>query len=1086
MTTIGELVHSHAGTNPDQAAFVYLDAEMNESVLTYGDLDASARRIAAFLEAESEADRPALIVYPHGLDFVRAFFGCIYAGKIAVPLRPPSARRNLDTFHRVLSDSSADIILSPDELHDRLLRSINGKISVPWVTPHPEETHHRLDGPAKRDQHAVAFLQYTSGSTGSPKGVMVDHASLILNLDFSQRVFGHDGTTVGGSWLPMFHDMGLIGMILGSLHCGATSYLVSPEDFIRNPLLWLRMISKYRVETTATPNFGFEHCVNSISSGSDLDLDLDLSTLSTAIVGAEPVRHETLLAFWERFAAWGLRPDIFFPSYGMAEATLYISSARFDVRNPGKAFRFVKADMDVGVATVASGDEVEHSYACVPHGDPSPDVEIRIVDPETREVVADGEVGEIWVTAAHVATGYWRNPDATGKTFGNADPSGGLGSFLRTGDLGFYIDGAFYISGRLKDLLIIRGVNHFPQDIESTVEQASDGIQPFGVAVIAFAEVPERIVVVAELRRERIREERFAELRSTITKSVSDVHGVRASQIEFTRPYALPKTTSGKIRRSETARMILSGELPLIGAEAPNRAFRAPAIPDISQVEPTGESEGLASWIADWVEQRLDLEELDLDASIASVGIDSITSIELAASLSKRIGSEVDPTYLWTEPSVRSLSARLLSGSNLGGKPTQFVEDAQLADGITIANSPRLGSVDVPDSIFLTGATGFLGAYLLADLIASSNADVTVLVRADDASSGFERLRQSARTYGLPERLPEERIHVFAGDLGVDEFGSHSEYDRIREVASTVVHSAALVDFTLSYPAFRDSTIMGTNRVLQLCASGRSKQLHHVSSVAVFESEALHGTVVDESTEPIPHEGIRMGYSQAKWASERLAIAARKAGLPVTIYRPSLISGDSVSGAWSESDFLIRLLVGCVEMKAFALFDFDLDATPVDYVSRAIILSLLDRHASASGSGEVSRALPHTIHLNSSDSTPWESIGEALIECGLDVELLEYREWRARFNEIAAVSYDNVLFPFRSFFLEGDGVSIPQLYRREVRPRVDRSHSVEYLSKIGVPDPPSFTHLLKQSYAPHLRGLVHKRKDTTVDMAKRS
>lgn len=534
-----------AAVSPARRAYVFLDEHGQEKdVLTYGELHSRALGVAAWLAGHCVPGDRALLVFPQGHEFIAAFFGCLYAQVIAVPVRPPRRNRVQDATLGIAADCGPAAILSVSSMLGAARLALEPAcgqlpgLPVDQVPPDPGFRPRPCAG------GAIAFLQYTSGSTAAPKGVMVSHGNLAANQLMIQRAFGHDENSAIVGWTPFFHDQGLIGNVLQPLHIGATCIMMSPMSFIRWPLGWLSAISRYRAHTSGGPNFAFDACVARAARGGMPDLDL--SSWKVAFNGAEPVQPDTLRRFAETFAPYGFSPSALYPCYGLAEATLMVTGSR-----KGRGPRVIDADPEaLGRGRFARpargrGRPLAGSGLILAGED------VRIVDPGTRRPCAAHQVGEVWVAGDHVAQGYWRQPAISAGTFA-AQCDGEAGRrYLRTGDLGLVIDGELYVVGRLKDLMIIRGRNYYPQDIERTVQLAHPALQPAGCA--AFS-VPggdgERLVVVQEVRRGQRLTADLADAAASIRAAVVREHQLSLGDLVLTAPGRLPKTTSGKIRRA--------------------------------------------------------------------------------------------------------------------------------------------------------------------------------------------------------------------------------------------------------------------------------------------------------------------------------------------------------------------------------------------------------------------------------------------------------------------------------------------------------------------------------------------------------
>ena len=548
-SSLPEVLRQRAALTPTGTAYVFLDEQGEEvAALTYAELHARALAVARELARLCAPGDRALLVFPSGLDFVVAYFGCLYAHVLAVPVNPPRRNRVQDATRSVVRDCAPAAVLTVTAMLDAIRPQLDADCgTLHWL---PVDAVGAGGGDAGQDvaggpwpAESVAFLQYTSGSTAQPKGVLVTHGNLVANQEMIRRSFGHDERSTVVGWAPLFHDQGLIGNVLQPLYVGATCVLMSPMTFLRRPLLWLSVISRYRAHTSGGPNFAFDACTARAERGEVPELDL--SCWKVAFNGAEPVRPATLLRFAELFAPSGFAAEAMHPCYGLAEATLLVTGSR-----KGRAPRLLEADVDELARRRCVPAPPGKGRVLAGSGLVDPD-EVRIVDPDTGRPCPPGHVGEVWVTGAHVSQGYWRLPGATAETF-HAECAGEPGPrHLRTGDLGTVVDGELYVVGRLKDVIVLRGRNHHPHDIEHTVAAAHPALQPGAGA--AFA-VPgpdgDRLVVVQEIRRDHRRTAAVAEVTAAVRAALAQEHGLSAREVVLTTPGRLPKTSSGKIRRT--------------------------------------------------------------------------------------------------------------------------------------------------------------------------------------------------------------------------------------------------------------------------------------------------------------------------------------------------------------------------------------------------------------------------------------------------------------------------------------------------------------------------------------------------------
>ncbi len=570
-----DLLGERAQSQPDQIAYIFLlDGETESQSFTYSELDAKARAIAAHLQ--SIPGERALLLYPSGLEFISAFFGCLYAGVVAVPVYPPRRNQKLSRLLNIVNDAQACIALTTTSIladleqrwasdgelaqlklvaTDTIVANPLGALSVgelnsPRVAPQDLV-------PLSVTGSSLAFLQYTSGSTGRPKGVMVSHGNIIHNQQIIHQGFGHSKQSIGVSWLPLFHDMGLILNVVQPMYLGFPSILMPPVAFLQKPIRWLKAISNYRATTSGAPNFAYDLCVKKIQP--EDFANLDLSSWDVAFNGAEPVRADTLNKFGQKFANCGFNYRAFYPCYGMAETTLFATGGH---KNHLPVIQGVLAGELEENSVVESDISSPESRRLVGVGRPYLNTTVIIVNPESLTPCEPGKVGEIWVRGGSVTSGYWNRPQATQETFQASLKDTEDGPFLRTGDLGFFSKGELFVTGRLKDLIIIRGRNYYPQDIELTVEKSHPALRSnCGAAFSHQVEGSERLVVVQEVERTYLRKLNIDEVTEAIHQAVSSEHELVIDTIVLLKPGRIPKTSSGKIQRSVCRKQFLDGSL---------------------------------------------------------------------------------------------------------------------------------------------------------------------------------------------------------------------------------------------------------------------------------------------------------------------------------------------------------------------------------------------------------------------------------------------------------------------------------------------------------------------------------------------
>ncbi|MEU3554839.1 non-ribosomal peptide synthetase [Streptomyces fragilis] len=646
-----DLLADTAARAPDRVAFRYLaDGETPAGELTYAGLDAGARAVAARLQALGLAGREVVLLYPSGLDYVTAFFGCLYAGAVAVPAYPPTRQpRSLARIVGIVRDCGAGTVLTTTAFAAKLGSRMPAAAELRVVTTDdvPSDEAELWSRPGA-GADTLAFIQYTSGSTSSPRGVLLTHGNLLSNAAVTQRLFRTGEDTRIVSWLPMYHDMGLIGSVLGTVHSGGSCVLMSPSAFAQRPGRWLEAISRFGATASGAPNFAYDLCVD--RTGPEERALLDLGSWEVAFNGAEPLRPSTLRRFADAFAGSGFRAEAFTPCYGLAEATLLVTGKRW------------------GTAAAVDGAPPSGGAPVVSSGIPADDVRVEIVDAATRRPADPGAVGEIWVGSPGAARGYLGHPELSEATFGATLDGTSGPRFLRTGDLGYLADGELHVVGRLKDLVIVRGRNHYPQDVEQTVELSHEAFRPGGGAVFSVTVgATEHLALVHEI--DRGFEGDLAEVVTAARAAVAAEHRVRPHTVVLIRAGSLPRTSSGKVQRGACRAELLAGSLKVLladhdddrapdtgHAEAPGRPDTGPADPGAPVAVPpdvtaptgsgaaadAGEEARILGFLREQVALILRREDVVPDRPLLELGLDSLGTVDLQHRIAGELGLAVD------------------------------------------------------------------------------------------------------------------------------------------------------------------------------------------------------------------------------------------------------------------------------------------------------------------------------------------------------------------------------------------------------------------------------------------------------------
>jgi thioester reductase-like protein len=913
--------------HPHKLLYSYLD--LNGKPLkeySYGSFLRRTKVIAARLRNDHHfaAEDRLLLAYPPGLEMICAFFGCVRAGLIPVPVYPPGSRGFQSALYKMVhiaKDCQAAGILTSKDYHASLktnlarsgvsasgidLDYISG---LPWIVT--EDFVDAMPVEPFSGTSDTLFLQYTSGSTMEPKGVIVTHQNI---LDTCPLVIDHPAPIVV-SWLPQYHDMGLIGCYLYPALRGGTTYGFAPADFIQRPALWFEAISTYRASATAAPNFAYDYCLRAGRLSSERLEACDLSSLRVLMVAAEPVKPDTYTRFLETFQPYGLKSESFYAAYGLAENTLAVSLGGRNLISVNKrALALGKARLTTEVSEIGAATQI---VSC---GTPLPGLNVKIVDPEQHVALTEGLVGEIWVAGSGKCMGYWKNPELTMKQFHArlVDDSPYDDGYLRTGDMGFFHNGELFVCGRIKDMIILRGQNYYPQDIENVVERASGLIRANCVAAFQIHEDSEpALAIVAEVKNPKA----LPEARK-IAAAVRSFLNVEVALISFIAPRAIPRTSSGKIMRHKTKHLWLENQFTVFSEFSREKDTGGSACgPHIqssfdelkAKYNLTGtESYNLVEAGLDSLDLVVFMHELkellkdkgaEMLARQVDIGVIQRVSVAELFQLAEQLESAPEEALI-----MLRLSLATFREEQREAEKQMMTNDRKL---IFEPSLPApLPEVRSPNHVLLTGGTGFIGPFLIKSLLEQTRAKIFVLVRASDKEQGRQRLRGAMESMGpCGARLLqmfEARVIPICGDLGQANLGlAQQDWDFLANEIDTVFHNGATVNYLFNYDRMRDANVLGTNEVLRLAFEGRPKEFNYVSTTFVFGwavKSVLWETDFNENLELLD-----FGYSQTKWVAEQVVADARSKGLSTRIFRPALVS-PSVTGGGNNFDIAVRLV----------------------------------------------------------------------------------------------------------------------------------------------------------------------------------
>lgn len=758
--TLVDVLCEQAQQRPDKRLYTFLqDDGQAADHLTFAELEQQARAIALHLQEMAPVGSRALLLYPPGLDFIKGLFACLYAGMVAVPLYPPRRNRPDARLLTIVKDTQATLALtnSPilSELEHRLAQApdlaalkwlatdtIGDKAAEDWQAP-----------PIQGD--ALALLQYTSGSTTTPRGVMLTHRNLLHNLALIHTFFETTSDSQGVFWLPPYHDSGLIGGILEPLYCGAHNILMSPLAFLQNPFRWLQTISDTQATISGGPNFAYDLCLQQITP--EQRATLDLSSWQLAFNGAEPVQARTLAQFSATFAACGFRPEAFYPCYGLAEATIMVSGGK---KAALPLVRTYQKTALVESRVIETSVEAEDTRSLVGCGHTASDQQVIIVNPQSRTRCAPDEIGEIWVSGPSVAPGYWQRPEETEAIFQAHLADTGAGPFLRTGDLGFLREGELFVTGRLKDLIIIRGRNHYPEDIELTVEQSHPALPSnSGAAFSIEVEGQERLVIMIELKRSQ-RHASVEEVAAHIRAAIAREHELEVYAVVLLRPGHIPRTSSGKIQRYACRTAFLQETLPTLGVNIQEfqSDLAGPLAPVASMISSEETHPDQLRLEADLQAKLADLlkvspAQIDLDKPIYTLGLGSLAAVAIKRHVETNLNLELPVELLFEEISLRQLIKRILAERAL---PAASFETSQpvKAKSPEISQPPTAIQLDDLSQQPLNKILDFSLLFFAANEAEFSQDKYQLLIEA----AKFADRHDFAAVW-----LPERHFHAFGG-----------------------------------------------------------------------------------------------------------------------------------------------------------------------------------------------------------------------------------------------------------------------------------------------------------------------------------
>lgn len=981
MNTLSDRLDYWVKECPDKLLFEFLDIN-GKSVekYTFAEFDRAARIVATNL-AENynfKKDDRILITYPPGIEMIISFMACVRLGLVPVPTYPPTSSGFQSAYYKmehIAKDCGAAAVLTNGEYYWSLKLNMDRNNIVektvlsqlPWINT--SEFTREADATNYEQKSSFLFLQYTSGSTTDPKGVMVSHENLINN---AENVL--EEAPLGVSWLPQYHDMGLIGYNLFMIVKGGTTIGFSTLDFIRKPALWLETITKYKATHTSAPNFAYDYAMQPGKISDETLASLDLSSLNMMMTAAEPVRAETYHKFYEKFSNYGLKHGVYSAAYGLAENTLAVSkngTTSISLLTDALKKHEIKHHSD------QNGDTTQ-IMSC---GKPLDGQVIKIVDPNSRIELGNDKIGEVWLAGPNKCNGYWGKPEVNEESF-EARIAGENGNakhtFLRTGDLGFIYDDELYICGRAKDMIIIRGANYYPQDIEQIVEQSTKKIRDGYVAAFASEENgEEKLIIIAGIKNKNKIPDH-----NEISDLIREKLNIIPSTITFTTTRSIPKTSSGKIMRQKAKQLWENNELEVIenhtlveeNSDESSKSKSAAGTPFGDLMARYG-FKGDETYSLVHVLDSLDLAVLihDVKELLKNNGAAKMSS-EIDARLLQEISiSEFfDLMQQFSSSSVLAIKRLKKTILKLQKEHNAFEQKRMVQDTKLVfkPETPKYDSEHLKSGkILLTGGTGFLGPFILKSLLEQTNETIYVLVRADNDEKGLERLKEAFELSNIPksEYLDEfeKRVVAVCGDLAKPGLGLDSKsWDFLAKNIHTIYNNGALVNYLFNYEKMRGANVSGTNEIIRLALDGNPSILNHVSTTFIF-GWAVKDTLFETDTCD-SLDLLDFGYSQTKWVSEQIVKDAMDQGLKARIFRPALIT-PSTYGGGNNFDISIRLIAFMINHGITVNSFNQVSFTPVDVVASNFV--------AISGQSE---SINKTVHVTRDDYARMKDITDII------------------------------------------------------------------------------------------------------------
>lgn len=1038
--TLIEILRDGALRHPDRTIYHFLDESggaWTSEDITLGDVYQKTLEMAHMLKKKGlrPGDR-AVIFCMQDYGTIYAVLGCMMAGVVFTIIPPPLDEGKVERFIAVLKSCSPRALISNYALESESGININGRlireafsqvirlkrIYTDRLTPYSKADVVR---PGREDE--LVYLQYTSGSTSAPKGVRITWKNLMKNLEQCMNVYDFNGGRLG-TWVPFFHNLGLVVTICMPLCLPAGDvYFLPTMRFLENPKLWIKMMCDFKINLTVGPGSAFD-AETRIFSAEDA-AKYPLTRVTHFMNGSEFISAKTVEEFASLFA---LADNAMAPGYGLAEAVCLATFASQDYRT----LRLDYAAFQKNRAVLAKeGDEVKEIVSV---GPPVKDVTLVIGNPRTKRVYPDMRIGEIFIAGDSVADGYWGDV-RDNKNF-HIRMEGYDCDFYKTGDLGFLCDGHLYITGRIKEMLIVNGHNIYPSDLQVLMQQRVPSVTASATGFFSYNDgTKERIVAVAEASSGAD----FEKIVRQINNAVSERFGFSFYDVVFVPNRSIPRTDNSKLQMRKTRRMYLNGELQILYS---SRAYRTGTGEKRLLDKSIDRADEVLVQVQSVFEKVLGIEQYSLTDSFLELGGDSLTGFELVSKIEEKFNIKLDLREVLLDSSVSGVAnhvRRVLAGAKGDVRPVNLKAECRLDEEIRITGryAKPVGSCN---KIFLTGGTGFLGAQLIRAILTQYPKEglrLYCLVRADSGSAGFERIMNNMKHYRCWDESYRSYIIPIVGDLSAVHLGlSDAVWQALAEEVEVIYHNGALLNFIFPYQFLKETNVKGTIETLRLAAEKQPKYYHYISSYSVYDTPDNKGRHVYENDPLSVSRGFSLAYSETKWVSEKLVGIAKKRGLHAVIFRPGDITG-AANGIWDMEDMVSRMIVGTIQMKAVPRTSYRAHLTPVDFVADAAVYISRKKEA-----------MDHSFNLVNPTPVSMREIISDIRACGYPVHYVPFSIWRNRLKN--ADASENAMVLLESLFEVGNDANPGVLHHFVGRDTVyDTANTNLLLNQSGISCP---------------------------------